>query len=163
MRELEVFFFSIPEWSFWLILAVIFFIAEATSINLTTIWFAIGAISALLLSLTGVSFMTQLIVFLLISIASLLFFLLYFKPRLRSKKKTVRVRTNADRILDQRGIVIKEINPLLGSGMIHVNNEDWSAASLENEIIPVGTEVVIKELRGVKAIVAVDKEVENVH
>lgn len=140
-------------WILWLIIAIVFFIVEAATINLTTIWFAIGALLALGAAFLGYSFATQVLIFTIVSIVTLILFLIVFKPRLKSKNREV-PRTNADRIIDQVGVVTREINPLAGTGLILVNKEEWSASSLDNSIIPVGTRVVVRKLSGVKAVVA---------
>lgn len=51
----------------WLIILVVLALAEAATINLVSIWFAAGALTALLISLFCQNFWIQLVVFLLVS------------------------------------------------------------------------------------------------
>ncbi len=44
--------------------------------------------------------------------------------------------------------------PLIQNGQIKVEGELWSAIGIDNTEIPEGTKVEIKEIKGVKAIVA---------
>ena len=57
--------FSLPV--MWLIILVVLALAEAATINLVSIWFAAGALTALLVSLFCQNFWIQLVVFLLVS------------------------------------------------------------------------------------------------
>ena len=61
--------------------------------------------------------------------------------------------TNAFSIIGKNGIVTKEIDPTTDIGQIKVNGEKWSAKSSTNEVIPVGTEVKVLKIKGVKAII----------
>lgn len=61
--------------------------------------------------------------------------------------------TNSYAIIGKRGIVTKEIDPLSGSGQIKVGTEIWSAKCENEDKVPVGTEVEILKVDGVKAVV----------
>ncbi len=61
-------------------------------------------------------------------------------------------KTNADRILDQEGVVVEEIDNLNASGQIKIGGAVWSARAGE-EVIPPGTRVRVVRIEGVKAIV----------
>ena len=58
---------------FWLILFVILIILELCTINLTTIWFAFGALLAYVTSLFFDNVIIQTTVFLVVSVATLIF------------------------------------------------------------------------------------------
>lgn len=138
----------------WLILFILFIIAEiATAGPLISIWFCFGALAAMLAAGAGLSLFPQLIVFVVVSIA----LLIMTKPLVKKYVNNKSVKTNADRILDLKGIVTEEINNLKGLGSIKVDGKEWSARNAEGEeVIPAGTEVVIVEIQGVKAIVKKD-------
>lgn len=89
-----------PYWIPWLIFAIVFFVVEAATINLTTIWFGIGAVVAMILDLLDVGIGTQLIAFFGVSVVTLVLFLLVLKPKFQIGKEEKTPRTNADRILD---------------------------------------------------------------
>lgn len=85
-------------------------------------------------------------------IASTLFILLT-KPIISKyvdKDKTVS--TNAFSVIGKTGIVTIPIDTLNATGQVKVNGEFWSAKS-ENGDIPLGTEVDIQKIDGVKLIV----------
>ena len=57
----------------WLILFVVLIILELCTVNLTTIWFAFGALLAYIVSLFTDNVMIQTTVFLVVSVMTLLF------------------------------------------------------------------------------------------
>ena len=63
-------------------------------------------------------------------------------------------KTNTDALIGQQGIVKETINNMESRGLVQLNGQDWTARSVEaGEIIPVGSEVTVREIRGVKLIV----------
>ena len=70
-----------------------------------------------------------------------------------------RSKTNADRIIDQEGLVIETINPLENTGLIRVRGQIWSARTYHDQVIEKDSLVLVKEIKGVKAVVEfVEKE-----
>ncbi len=133
----------------WLILAIILACVEAATLGIVTIWFAIGALAGLIVSLTGLPFIYQFIAFLVTSGV-----LLYFTRPIVKKylvKKTQR--TNSDRLIGEKGIVIEKIDPVMGKGQVKVLGQIWSARPSDNESIDVDEMVEVKEISGVKLIV----------
>lgn len=142
--------FGMPAWLFWLILAIAMLIVEGMTVNMTTIWFAVGAIVALLLSLWDIGIFTQVTVMIIVSAFCLMIFLLLVRPRMNRAKN---VATNADRLLDQEGLVTEVIDPLRGTGRVKVIGQDWGAITEHSEILPVDTPVRVVALRGIKLLV----------
>ena len=142
---------GISAWIFWLILFVVFILAEAFTVNLVSIWFALGSIVALGLSIAGVSPLGQGIAFFLVSIITLAAFL-YYKGKLKITNTSIE-KTNADRIIGKTGIVIETIDYLKAKGQVKVDGQIWSAESTENNIINEGVNVKVLEIKGVKVIV----------
>lgn len=135
----------------WFILFVVFVIAEvATAGPLISIWFCIGALAALVAASAGTSFIVQVVVFLVISIA----LLFMTKPLVKKFVHKTIVETNADSILGHNGIVTEEINNLQAVGAVKVDGKIWTARTEdENIIITQGEEVKILRIEGVKVIV----------
>ena len=90
---------------FWLIAMVIFIAAEAMTVSLVSIWFAAGALGAIIVALTGGGLAFQVTVFLTLAIVLLL--------SLRSvvrKRFTPRItRTNIDSIIGATGVVVTPV------------------------------------------------------
>ena len=137
---------------FWLITFLILITIEILTINLVTIWFAIGALTAAIVSCFTTNLFLEFIVFVLISGICLLF----TKPFLNRVKQKPKIPTNLDSIIGKIGQVTEEIDPE-EVGEVKVAGKRWSAISKER--IPKWTFVVIKKITGVK--VVVEKKEEN--
>jgi membrane protein implicated in regulation of membrane protease activity len=138
----------------WLVIAVVLGIIEAATLGLVTIWFTIGALFAMVFAMVGLPLPVQLIAF-IISSSILLYFT---KPILKKYLNVKLQKTNADRAIGEIGIVIEEIDPILGKGQVKVRGQIWSARTVENQGIAVDEKVEVQEISGVKLIV---KKVED--
>ena len=147
-------------WSIiWLALFVVLIVFEAVTTGLFTIWFAGGALIALLVSLFLDMWVVQMVVFLIVS-----FLLLYFmRPVAMRKFNAKRLKTNVEDIAGREAKVTEFIDNLNASGTAILNGLEWSARSVEDCVtIPAGERVLVREVRGVKLIVepiGTDKEV----
>lgn len=139
----------------WLIVFIILIGAELATLQLVSIWFAVGALGALAASLLGAGIEIQLIIFIAVS----LILLILMKPvTSRIMKKHV-TKTNADSLIGQTGKVTSLINNLAGYGTVVVRGQEWTAASVDDQVvIEEGTNVVIRRISGVKLIVEAKKE-----
>ena len=134
----------------WLVVFVILIGIEAATMALTTIWFAGGAVFAFFAAVLGFSIQTQLVVFLIVSFILLLF----TRPLAMRFVNRETVKTNVDGLIGRRAKVITKIDNNEPSGATVVDGQEWTARSMDDAVtIPVGTHVVIKEVRGVKLIV----------
>ncbi|MDO4744233.1 MAG: NfeD family protein [Clostridia bacterium] len=134
---------------FWIMLAVVFGIIEACTANLTTVWMAIAAMLVAVFAALGMGAAAQPIAF--VAIAAVLVVLTRpLAKRVLGKKA---VATNADRIISQKGIVTEKIDPIENSGRVKVMGQSWAAKSESGEAIAEGTEVTVKRLEGVSAVV----------
>ena len=128
---------------FWIAVIIILTIAEILSINLTTIWYVVSAIVALILSFFVDSFLIQFGVFALLGTV----LLITTKPLLTRLLKTDMVKTNLDRVIGMEGIVTEKISKF-EIGEVKVDGKKWSAVS--DSEIEVGTIVIVLEIDGVK-------------
>ena len=134
----------------WLVAFVILIGIEAATMALTTIWFAGGAVFAFFAAVLGFSIQTQLVVFLIVSFILLLF----TRPLAMRFVNRETVKTNVDGLIGRKAKVITKIDNNEPSGATVVDGQEWTARSMDDAVtIPVGTHVVIKEVRGVKLIV----------
>ena len=142
----------------WLVAFVILIGIEAATMALTTIWFAGGAVFAFFAAVLGFSIQTQLVVFLIVSFILLLF----ARPFAMRFVNRETVKTNVDGLIGRRAKVITKLDNNEPSGATVVDGQEWTARSMDDAVtIPVGTHVVIKEVRGVKLIVEMIPETEN--
>lgn len=139
----------------WLIIAVVFGIAELMTTSLTLVWFSIGALVAMVLSTFIESIVVQISIFAIISITLLVVSTKYFVD----KDKSFKYNTNLQGIEQKRGVVKQEIPPYR-TGIVTLTGEDWTAISEDNEKIEVGKVVKIVRIEGVKLVVRPIKEEE---
>ena len=134
----------------WLIAMVVFLIVEAAVPGLVSIWFALGALAAVLAAMLRAPFWLQLVWFFVISIAALAL----TRP-LAKKYVNGRVQpTNADRVLGRECVVRERIDSLNGTGAVTADGKVWSARMRdENESAEVGEIVIAREIQGVKLLV----------
>lgn len=135
----------------WLILFVILLVIELFTVSLVSIWFAVGALAAGLVSYFMDNMMIQIAVFIIVSAISLLL-TNKFVEKLRNGKI---VPTNLDRVIGKIGLVTEEITKL-EPGEVKVDGKRWSAISTKK--IKVGRKVEILSIDGVKLHV---KEIEE--
>lgn len=127
----------------WVALIVVFVVVEAATLGLTSIWFAFGALFALIVSFFSTSLLIQVTAFILSSVI-----LLYFtKPIAKKYLKVGRERTNVDSLIGMRGVVTKPIGKH-ETGQVKVNGQIWTAYG--DQPVEVGKEVVVEEVHGVK-------------
>ena len=136
---------------FWLIIMVVLLIVEAMVPGLVSIWFALGALAALIGAVGGVLMPGQIVLFLLVSIAALV----ATRPLVKKYVNGKTQHTNADRILGQECVVTEQIDNLAGTGEITVGGKRWTARSADQSVIPKEACVVVVRIEGVKAIVKI--------
>jgi membrane protein implicated in regulation of membrane protease activity len=147
---MEIFNVYVSDWVLWLILLVIFLVIEIATLGLTTIWFAGGALVACIASLCQLSLPVQSVLFVIVSVVLLIF----TRPVATRFFNRDRVRTNADSLIGQNGIVTEQIDNIVGHGIVCVNGQEWTARSADDSLtIEKGQQVEILEIRGVKLIV----------
>ena len=139
---------------FWLAAMVIFMAAEAMTVTLVSIWFAVGALGAILIALLGGGLTLQVTVFLALAIVLLIFLRgavrKHFTPRI--------TRTNVDSVIGATGIVVTPVNNIAALGQVQINGVEWSARSTDGSHIGAGTLVKVDKIEGVKVFVSLAQE-----
>ena len=133
----------------WLVLIIAFLTAEILTVGLVSIWFAGGALVAVILSLFEVAPLIQISVFFLVSIGLLVSTRKIFVEKLNTGKEN----TNVDALIGETGQVILTINPM-EIGQVKVGGQVWSALA-DDQLLTIeeGSYVTIKAIEGVKLIV----------
>lgn len=132
----------------WLALFVVFLIVEAGTVALVSIWFALGALAALVSCALGAEMWLQITVFLVVSLVLLA---LLWK-RVRNKLTTTK--TNVDSVIGAEGYVTEAIDNLSYTGRVKLGGITWAARSTSGAGIPVGTLVKVERIEGVKVFVS---------
>ncbi len=134
---------------FWLVLAVVMAILEGVTVQLVSIWFVAGAVSACIASLITDNILIQIGVFVLVTAIALIATRPIVK-RLKEKKKEP---TNADKYIGRTGVVIEKIDNNSAQGLIRVGASKWTARSVDNTVIEKDQKVKVLSIEGVKLIV----------
>ena len=133
----------------WLIIAILLGVFEAMTVDLVAIWFAIGALAAILPAAVGAPFWVQLVVFLAVGLLTLALTRSMVKRVLHVKKTN----TNADRVIGMGGIVTVPIDNVAGTGRVLANGLDWAARTDDGAPVEAQERVLIKAIEGVTLIV----------
>ena len=133
----------------WLVLIPVFLLVEASTIMLVSIWFALGSLAALLLSLLGVSVGLQVAVFLIVSAI----LLTALRPLVRKYINPKLTKTNADAVVGTTGLVTVAIDNVSAVGQVKLGAMYWSARSTAGDKIPEGALVRVDKIEGVKVFV----------
>lgn len=134
----------------WLGLFVISLVIETATMDLTMIWFAIGSLVAYIISLLGLGFTPQLVIFNILSLGLLIF----ARPASVRKINSDIVKTNVDSMIGEEVLVIEEINVRKGTGIVLINGIEWTARAFnKEEVLPVDILVKIEAIEGVKVMV----------
>jgi len=132
----------IPFTVLWLIALIVFAVGEAITVGLTSVWFAVGALGALIAAGFGAALWLQVVVFLALSGVTLLL----VRP-LAKKFLTPRYQaTNADRVIGATALVTEEI-------LVNISGQVWTARSAHDVVIQPGREVKVLRIEGVKVFV----------
>lgn len=138
----------VPNSIVWLVVCVLFAVSEAMTAGLVTIWFALGAFVASIVSIFTDNFLVQLTIFVVVSVISLV----YTKPLFNKYISKKIVRTNAESLIGDRAVVTVAIERNK-RGRVDVTGQDWAATTRDGEEIKVGQEVLVVGISGVALIV----------
>ena len=130
----------------WITLIIVFVAVEIATVGLTAIWFAGGALVALLAQLLGLNMYVQIVLFIAASAVLMIFTrpwaLKYFKPRI--------VKTNYETVVGEAVCLTETVDNMKGTGTAVCKGQEWTARAYENgKTFEAGTIVAVKEIRGV--------------
>ena len=136
-------------WIIWLVVFIVALIVEANTYELVSIWFAFSSVVTLIISfIPGCSWYIELIIFLILSIASIL----ALRPFIKKFMQKEIINSNVDEYIHKR---VKLIKPIKNDedGEVKIKGIIWSAISSSNIEIEEGKEVEILTIEGNKLVV----------
>ena len=134
----------------WLIAMIVLLVVEGVVPGLISIWFALGALAALISALLHAPLWLQIVWFLVVSIAALALTRPLAKKYINSKTQP----TNADMLIGKECVVRESIDNVLGAGAVSVDGKVWTARTENDDIkAPEGSRAVVGRIEGVKLIV----------
>ncbi len=135
----------------WLGLMIALLVVEGLCpFHLVSVWFAAGALVALIAAVCGAEIWLQGVLFLVVSIGLLVGMLPLTKKILKPRITA----TNVDSVIGAEGYVLSDIDNLVATGTVKLGSLQWTARSTTGENIPAGTLVKVDRIEGVKAFVS---------
>lgn len=134
----------------WLVAMVLLLILEASTVTMVSLWFAAGALAALVVSMLGGGTGLQIAFFLAVSV--LLLSLL--RPLVRRYLTPKITPTNTDSVIGSSGLVTAAIDNVSAAGQVKLGAMVWTARSTSGDPIPQGTLVKVDRIEGVKVFVS---------
>ena len=138
---------SVLQWWHWIVIGIIFFIAEIMTFTLIFIGFGITSILVGIIDLLfNIDINIELFIWAILSIISIFIWYKFFKI------KTVSNSGQSDSMIDMKAIVIRDINPL-ERGKVKFNipllgEREWEAVSKTEESIKSGIIVDVVKIKG---------------
>ena len=132
----------------WVVVALLFAIAEVASFAFYAAFLALGALTAAVTAALGASIVVQAVVFLGIAVLGI-GLIRPFATRMRGPKLV----SGAGSMIGQEVIIVQ---PILGPhqpGHLTIAGESWLAESIDGSPVPGGATVKIIEIRGVTLLV----------
>jgi membrane protein implicated in regulation of membrane protease activity len=144
---------SPEQWRWlWLFAAAFFAIAEmVTPVSFFMAPFAVGSLAAAILAFAGVSVPIELIVFLVVSIATLI----ALRPLARRlDRQAIDDGVGSRRLIGRPATVTRDIPAGDEVGMVRVDREQWRAQSFDRTPLAEGAAVRVADVQGTRLIVA---------
>ena len=134
----------------WLGLFIILIVIELFTVGLTTIWFAGGALTAMIAGIFGADILAQILIFLAVSCVLLIFTRPWAMKHLNQK----RVKTNYESEIGKIIKLTEKVDNRNQTGKSIVDGQEWTVRSKDDrEILEEGTLAKVIAVSGVKLIV----------
>ena len=133
----------------WIALIIAFVVIEAATVQLVTIWFAVGAVGGLIACAFDLNIWIQVLIFVAVSAITLLATRPFVKRFTGSRKEP----TNADRYIGKQAIVVEAIDNLHSKGAVTLAGLEWTARSSDGSVFRKDERVTVEKIEGVKLIV----------
>lgn len=134
---------------YWLIIFLVLLLIEIFTLGLTTIWFAIGAVAAIIAALAGAEVIVQVMLFIIVSFITLVL----TRPIAVKYLRKNTLKTNVDELIGKTAVITKPIIDENNIGEVKIEGEIWLAKSVDGKMIKEGEIVKVVEVNGVKLIV----------
>lgn len=134
----------------WLAAIVLFAVIEAATVQLVSIWLAVGAAAAFIGAVAGAKQFAQWILFVVFSALSLVI----TKPFVKRLTKNTHEKTNIDAQIGKKTTVTKAIDNIAETGEVKLGGISWTARSADGNPIATGDTVTVERVEGVKLIVS---------
>lgn len=133
----------------WIGLIVVTAAVEAATVQLVTVWFAVGGVAGLIAYAAGLEIWLQILIFAIVSAVALA----VTRPLVKKFTNGRSMPTNADRFIGEKAVVTEKIENDLSKGAVKIGGLEWTARSVDSETAEVGEQVTVEAIEGAKLIV----------
>ena len=133
----------------WIGLIVVTAAVEAATVQLVTVWFAVGGVAGLIAYAAGLEIWLQILIFAIVSAVALA----VTRPLVKKFTNGRKMPTNADRYIGEKAVVTEKIENDLSKGAVKIGGLEWTARSVDSETAEVGEQVTVEAIEGAKLIV----------
>lgn len=133
----------------WLAAIIVFIVLEAVSNQMISIWFVAGSVAAMIASIVGADFWIQFVIFIALSLVTLL----GFRPVTLKMLKNPNLKTNADALIGKTILITEDVSNIKGTGQGKINGLEWKVQTDTGAEIKAASTAKIKSIEGVKLIV----------
>ena len=134
----------------WLALMIAFLVIEAATVTVVSMWFAAGALVAMIIAAIGGSVGLQVGAFAVVSVAMLA----CLRPVIRKYFTPKLSKTNVDAIIGTQGYVTVDVDNVSATGTVKLGAMEWTARSTGGAVIKAGTLIRVDKIEGVKVCVS---------
>ncbi len=131
----------------WTLFAIALGIGEMFTAGFFLLPFAIGGAAAAILAWLSAPLIAQWLVFFGVTTISLV----YLRRFIGRQDEAEQPRVGANRWIGSEGVVLQDIDPVTGAGMVRILNEEWRATAPGK--IPTGEKIIVTEVKGARLIV----------
>ncbi len=136
-------------WILWAVLGVVLVIAEVFTPGFVLLWFGVGALAAALAAFLGAGFITQFILFIVVSAALTALSRTIFVNYFTSRGEPEGMKMGVASLPGQVGTVVSASQGALNEGAVKVFGSVWTAYPAEGEPpLEAGDRVVVERLQG---------------
>ena len=129
----------------WLVMVIVFIIAE-----LLSIWFAAGALVAMIIAICGGPIPLQLTAFFIVSIILLIATKSWAQKYINSRT----IKTNVDSLIGKKTVITQRVSNLDQTGKTVLSGQEWTVRSDDDSVtFQEGELVEVVRISGVKLIV----------
>jgi membrane protein implicated in regulation of membrane protease activity len=138
------------EWVWWILAAGLLAVGEIFTLSFFLGPISVAAVAAAITALVGAGMGIQWIVFIAVSLASLL----VLRPIARRHLRTpARLRTGTAALVGARAVVLERVDQ--NGGQVKIGGETWSARSFDDdEVFEAGARVEVLKIDGATALVS---------
>lgn len=128
----------------WVAVAIVSALIEISIPHFGVIFASLGAVAAAGVAALGLGTTAQLVVFVVVLVASLVL----LRPRILARQRQgPGVPSRTQQLHGRDGLVTHDIDPTLGTGRVNVGGEDWAARS--KAPLPTGTRIRVVGADGI--------------